>query len=335
MITTNFAYALGEPSETLELKNTTADFIVEEQLGFEPEGSGEHLFLLIKKSGENTDYLAKQLARFLNVKTMDVGFCGLKDRHGETTQWFSVYAPKLESEPDWQEFTHTCKLHINILKTTRHTKKLRRGAHQANLFHIVLRGHINDVDALERRLVSVKQDGVPNYFGNQRFGRENMNLQAVNDWVSTGRLSKNRHKRGLIISSARAYLFNCILSTRVAQQTWRRRIPGDIACENQTDMATAALWGRGHSKTEGEAADIEQNCLEPYRSWLDKLEHCGLAQERRSLVCLPNDIQWQLGNDYLALRFSLRPGQYATSVIREIAHTVEQERHSEYQLPKG
>ena len=81
-------FAFGGPSGTGEIKATVDDFIVEEILSFSPEGAGEHVFLHIEKCHENTEYVARLLARHAGVRQRDVSFAGLKDRHGRTRQWF-------------------------------------------------------------------------------------------------------------------------------------------------------------------------------------------------------------------------------------------------------
>lgn len=314
----NFSYAFGEPEYSAEFRARPCDFQVAENLGFSPCGEGEHLFVQIEKEGENTQWVADKLAQYFSIKSKDVGFCGLKDRHAITSQWFSLYLPKLSSTPDWDEFIANSELKAKVLASEKHNKKLRRGEHESNRFKIRLRNILNNEsnrERIEERLESIQKSGVPNYFGEQRFGREGNNLSMVHEWVEAKYKIKNSKKRNIIYSSARSYIFNSVLSQRVLDQTWNTLLEGDDEIEG---LATAPLWGRGRSSTAAAAAEVEAATLESIRTWCDALEHVGLNQERRSLVLRPEDLNLEfIGND-LELSFALAPGQYATSVLREI-----------------
>ena len=110
------------------------DFQVDEILGFEPSGEGEHLYLQIKKRDQNTQWVAGLLAKLAGIKRNDVSFAGLKDRFAVTTQWFSLYLPR-------RELTLAQLQHddFEVLTLVRHNKKLRRGMHSGNQFKLVLR----------------------------------------------------------------------------------------------------------------------------------------------------------------------------------------------------
>ena len=73
--------AYGTPPLTAILRSIPEDFRVEEILGYEPDGEGEHAFLWVEKREANTDWVARELARFAGVSPMHVGYAGLKDRH--------------------------------------------------------------------------------------------------------------------------------------------------------------------------------------------------------------------------------------------------------------
>ena len=311
----DFSHALGTPTSTAVLRQTVQDFKVTEDLGFEPSGAGEHVFLHIRKRGENTQWLAGQIARFAGVDKRDVGFSGLKDRWAETTQWFSVYLPK-GPEPDWQDFAAGTEADMDLLRVARHHQKLRRGEHASNRFTIRL-AELEPADDLKQRLEMIAEQGVPNYFGEQRFGREGNNLILAAEWLEQGKRIKARNLRGMVMSAARSWLFNQVLARRVAVDNWRQAIDGDALSE--TGMPTGPLWGRGRSITQGGAAELEQKVLAPWEAWTNGLEHCGLNQERRSLVLQPENFEWQLHDNALTVSFALPPGQFATAVLREIA----------------
>ncbi len=309
----NWAYAYGRPKISADFRTEPEDFIVDEILGFELSGVGEHVYLHIQKRNNNTAWIVKLLARLADVKPMDIGYCGLKDRHAVTTQWFSVYLPK-GSEPDWTDINDET---ISVLATTRHNKKLRRGSHLANRFQIRLRNMRGDLDALPERLNELLASGVPNYFGDQRFGRGAQNLTRVREVLIDRVKMKNRQLRGLIISSARSYLFNSVLSERLSAGTWQQVLPGEVVSDQ--GLATGPLWGRGRVSVTEEVASIEASVMAPFAEWRDGLEHVGLDQERRVLQLLPAAFSYEQIDTDLTLKFTLPPGTYATAVLREIS----------------
>ena len=315
----DWAYAYGKPSIEGLFRRHPEDFCVDENLGFDLTGSGEHVYLHIEKRGDNTAWLARQIARLADVQPMDVGYAGLKDRHGITRQWFSVYFPKGE-EPQWSELNSET---VTLLTITRHNKKLRRGAHANNKFRIRLHQLSGDIESLQQRLSSVAKQGVPNYFGEQRFGHDGNNLQEAQRLLVDGGKIKNRQKRGLILSAARSYLFNSVLSARVHGDTWKTLLEGEPSLEatqnnEGTSLPNGPLWGRGRPLSAGECLSLETQILSPLESWRDGLEHVGLSQERRLLSLLPEDFCSNIEQGRLEVSFSLPPGTYATAVLREL-----------------
>ncbi len=310
----DFAYVYGVPVASGDFRSATEDFVVDEALPEAFSGEGEHLVVHIKKRGENTQWVADKLAQFFKVKTMDVGFCGLKDRHAETSQWFSIYLPKYTETPKWADFISEFSLNAEVLASLKHNRKLRRGDHASNHFKIRLR-NVTDSGELEERLAKVASEGVPNYFGEQRFGREGNNLAMVQSWVDEGYRIKNRNKRSIIYSSARSYLFNRVLSARVEGESWSCAIDGDM-----DSQPTGPMWGRGRSNASGKALEVEEHALASLKTWCDKLEHVGLSHERRAFALPAEDFTWGLEGSTLNLQFRLQPGQFATSILREICH---------------
>ncbi|MBU3070257.1 tRNA pseudouridine(13) synthase TruD [Aestuariicella sp. G3-2] len=310
----DWAYAYGEPAVAGLFRRSHEDFQVVENLGFDLTGQGEHVYLHIEKQGENTPWLARQIARLAGVQNNDVGYAGLKDRHAVTRQWFSVYFPK-GTEPDWSELeTDT----IQLLNVTRHSQKLRRGAHKSNHFVIRLHELEGDVSRLSERLQTVIADGVPNYFGLQRFGHDGNNLKEANRILVEGGRIGNRQKRGMMLSAARSYLFNQVLSARIHAGNWNTSLAGDVATDAETP-ATGPLWGRGRPLVSDECLALEEGVLSQPEGWCDALEHVGLSQERRSLLLKPEGFEFSINGSTLEVSFSLPPGTYATAVLREIA----------------
>lgn len=298
------------------------DFFVEEILGFPLTGEGEHLCVYVEKQSHNTHWVAAELARFTGINEKDISVCGRKDRHAITRQWFSFYDPHRKPIP-WDQFSMDG---VRILDKQRHSKKLRLGDHQANHFVICLRQmnlagqfvpdqqKIEIVDEIQRRLSL----GVPNYFGQQRFGNQGNNLLMAHDWLDQQSLSSTppRKQRGMVLSAARAYLFNLVLAERVRQQSWQIVIDGDVVIDCEP---SGPLWGRGRLSSCRQAQCIEQAVLTPWQQWCDRLEHQGLKQERRPLVLTPKHVEcvWFQGD--LQLSFDLPVGAFATSVLAEIS----------------
>lgn len=307
-----FAAAHGEPLIRADFRTRPEDFRVDEDLGFEPEGQGEHWLVQLRKRGDNTAWVAGQLARLAGIKPGDVGYCGLKDRHAETSQWFSLYLPKSEA-PSRADIE---ALGLEVLASGWHPRKLRRGQHRGNRFSIRLRRLrvIDDTESLDERLETIEREGVPNYFGVQRFGRDGGNLERARRWFEQGETIRQRSQRGMAMSAARAWLFNEVLSARVEDESWRNALPGEPSSE-----PTGPLWGRGRPLSDMEAGELEAQCLEPWRDWLSGLEHVGLKQERRALVLMPEEMAWRREDGDLVIDFALSAGTFATAVLSEFA----------------
>ena len=307
----DFPYAYGAPEAIASFRTEPEDFQVDENLGFAPIGEGEHIYLHIWKRGENTAWVAEKIAELAHVVPMDVGYCGRKDRHAVTTQWFSVYLPKKEFEPDWAALNSDS---IKILSASRHQHKLRRGDHQTNRFIIRLRDLVvADKNSFEQKIAAVLNQGVPNYYGEQRFGRNANNLPEAQAILVDGKRIRDKQKRGLMLSAARSYLFNQILSARVLANNWQIVLSGEPG-----DVPTAPLWGRGRSAAKDETLAIEADALEPWAAWRDGLEHAGLSQERRSLILKPELSSWRWIDQDLELSFTLGSGEFATTILREL-----------------
>ena len=296
---------LFQPLGSAQIRSCTADFQVDEILGFEPSGDGEHLFLQVRKVDQNSLWVAGLLAQLAGIDRRDVGLCGLKDRAAVTTQWFSLHLPgRTLSAADLAHPDYT------IMTAARHHKKLRRGAHSGNYFNLVLRQVSADIAALERRFNGIGRHGVPNYFAEQRFGHAGGNLHEAQRLIDSGRLRGNRRGTGMYLSAARAWLFNLVLAQYIANH---------LAGDEFPDAETGPLWGRGRSSAQGSARQVEDQVLADWGEWRHALEHAGLTQERRNLRLLPGNIDFKyLGEDQVRLQFELPKGCFATAVLREM-----------------
>lgn len=316
------AYPASGASATLKLLNE--DFSVTELPLQLPSGAGEHLWLDIEKNGANTAFVAKALAESAGVQEWDVGYAGLKDRYAITRQWFSIYLPKGET-PDLTLLQHP---EFKVLSQSRHVKKLRPGDLQGNRFRIVLREVTGDRDAIEANLTAVASQGVPNYFGAQRFGHDGGNVMQGRAMLAREIRVRNPKKKGIYLSAVRSFVFNEVLALRIQQGLWGQTLPGDVI--DEAGRPTGPLWGRGRVITTDQAQALEMGVAERHATLCDGMEHAGLDQARRALVARPVDMSWEWPHaDQLVLTFSLLAGNYATSVLNEILRTTEPDRHTE------
>mgnify|MGYP001617928887 CR=1 FL=1 len=164
---------------TATLRATPEDFVVEELMPYTLTGAGEHLWVKLRKRGYNTEQVAKQLARTAGVTRREVGYAGMKDRHAITVQWFSLLLTG-RPDPDWGSLPEG----MTVVESTRHSRKLKTGALAGNRFIIALRdcsdgSLIHYRDAVLRRGEEIRTQGVPNYFGEQRFGHGGGNIAAA------------------------------------------------------------------------------------------------------------------------------------------------------------
>lgn len=331
--TEHLAYAFGKPEVSGLIRTSPEDFQVDEELGFDLVGEGEHVCLHIRKRNSNTDFIAKQIARLAGVKNMDVSYAGLKDRNAVTTQWFSIYLSN-KSEPDWSQLNFD---EVEVIEVKRHNRKLRRGSLKGNHFKLVVRELDGDSSSLEQRLQTISNSGVPNYFGEQRFGRDNL-AKATGLFNAEFKI-KDRNKRSMYLSAARSAIFNEVLSKRVAAASWNQALEGDLMMLDGSHSVfsvemvddeikcriaefdihpTGPLWGRGRLVTAADAQQLEQQCADNFALFCDGLEKAGMKQERRALRLPVSQLDWQLDGNSLSLSFFLSSGSYATSVLREL-----------------
>jgi tRNA pseudouridine13 synthase len=334
-------HAWGGPTGQARLRVEPEDFRVTEIPVCLPEGQGEHLWLRVRKRDSNTEWVAKQLARWAGVGPAQVSYAGLKDRHAITEQWFSIHLP---GQPD-PDLALLAGDEFRVEEAARHSRKLKRGALKGNRFVLRLRDWQGDRELLEERLHRIVSGGVPNYFGEQRFGHEGGNLEQARR-LFAGELKKcPRHQRGLYLSAARSWLFNQIAGSRVADGTWNQALPGDflqldgrhagfVAEADDGELAarlhalevhpTGPMWGRGRPQTAEPRTQWEAEQLAPHADWCAGLERAGLEQERRALRVRVETLRWEWEDARsLCLEFSLGAGSYATMVVRELVDGIQ------------
>jgi tRNA pseudouridine13 synthase len=194
-----------------------------------PQGSGEHLFLWIEKSGLNTQDVARRLAQVSGSKPRDIGFAGMKDRNAVTRQWFSLVSR--EETPLAWDLGHDCR----ILEANRHKNKLRTGHLLGNRFRITLLDLPADHLARARLIADQLADhGFVNYFGPQRFGREGRNLNTAQTWLSSAdsshedaRDARAGKRRGRKDSRFDSKLLSSVLQSEIFNRYTHRRLTDD------------------------------------------------------------------------------------------------------------
>jgi tRNA pseudouridine13 synthase len=330
------ARAHGAEVLSAQIRATPGDFRVEEIDGFEATGTGEHLLLTIEKRDMNTAFAAAHLARWAGIPEMGVSYAGLKDRHAVTRQRFSVHLPK-KIAPDIGTLEAD---DLHVLKSEWHAKKLPRGALAGNRFELILRDVQGEAAAIDARLHAIAELGVPNYFGDQRFGRGGDNV--ANALSMFGGRRMRREQRTMLLSAARSQLFNQVLSSRVADGSWNQGLDGEVwmldgsrsvfGPEPWTDALaarladfdihpTAPMWGSGNPRSLEAALALENAALAdtPSLTLRAGLEAAGLKQERRATRLRPQDLKWSWpAAECLVLQFALPPGTYATIVLAEL-----------------
>jgi tRNA pseudouridine13 synthase len=329
--------AHGAPPATGVLRAEPEDFVVEEELGFAPAGSGAHLLLKVRKRNANTQWVARELTRLAGCRPADAGYAGLKDRRAVAVQWFSV--PRPRTAVNWREPRST---EFEVLEVHEHTRKLPRGALAGNRFAVRIRAADGDgaelADRLAARLELIAQRGVPNYFGAQRFGRDAGNLQ---------RLGAPPHhlppqQRGFVLSAARSLIFNALLAARVTEGSWEQLHAGDLAnldgrgsvfrvdvldaallerCRRLQIHPTGPLWGAGCPASAGEVLELETTVAARYTDAAAACAAAGMAQERRSLRVAVHELRCEAETQAVRIHFRLARGCFATAVLAELIAT--------------
>jgi tRNA pseudouridine13 synthase len=335
----NLTWLHGKPEGTGLIKANPEDFVVIEDLGFGPDGDGEHLLLRILKKGCNTRFVADALAKFLKVHAREVSFAGQKDKHAVTEQWFCVRLPG-KGMPDMSAFQlEGCE----VLEYARHRRKLRLGALKGNNFTLVLR-EVSGREELETRLNAILRDGVPNYFGSQRFGLGGNNLNQARRWAQTNAPIRDRNKRSFYLSAARSALFNQIVSLRLKKPDFNQVVDGDALqlagrgswfvataeelpeLQQRVDggelLITAPLPGDGAWGTQNGALEFERLCVEQETDLQALLVRERVEAARRAMLVKPEELRWNWWDDVtVEVSFRLPAGSFATSVVRELMNT--------------
>ncbi|MBH3342769.1 tRNA pseudouridine(13) synthase TruD [Pseudomonas parafulva] len=331
--------ASGQALGTAVLKAVAEDFQVDEVLDIPLSGQGEHLWLWVEKRELNTEEAARRLARAAGVPARAISYAGLKDRQALTRQWFSLHLPG-KADPD---LSRAEDANLRVLKQMRHQRKLQRGAHSSNGFTLRLTQLAADHQAVDARLAQLKANGVPNYFGTQRFGHAGGNVHDALGWAERQALPEQRNVRSRLLSAGRSYLFNQVLAARVNDGSWTRAQVGDLlAFTNSRSFFPAAeaecadprlavldlhptgpLWGEGDSPAGARTGALENSVGAAHPALCQWLAKAGMDHERRILRLPITGLTWHYPEpDILQLEFVLPAGCFATVVVREVVDLV-------------
>lgn len=324
----------GKPLSTAVFKLNADDFHVNEFFSTEFSGQGEHILLKIEKKGLTTEELIKSLSRAIHTGLKFISYAGLKDRQSLATQWISIHAPgktiegidKLEG-PGWR-----------VIESTRHHKKLRAGFLTGNQFKIKLRD-VSNLQDLIQRIARIKESGVPNYFGEQRFGRVMGNLIKAEQMLVNGLRVTDRFLKGMYFSAARSWIFNQILARRVQEGSWNTALNGDVMQLGGTnsiftlaavdaeitsrikhkDVSPASpMPGKGKMLASSEALGLINEIYAKWVPWINGLEQQGLETSWRANILHVEKLEYSCQNQEVELSFILPAGAYATVVLREL-----------------
>ena len=322
------------PKQTALLKAECADFVVKEQLGYDMSGDGEFVAVKVRKTDCNTLFVGEQLAKFAGISARNMSYAGLKDRKAVTEQWFSLQMPG-QPTPDFSQFSLEG---VEILDVTRHQRKIRIGSLQGNHFEILLR-NAEETDELKVRLDFLAKNGFPNYFTEQRFGRDGNNLTQALRWANGEIKVKDRNKRSFYLSAARSEMFNLIVSKRMELDLAQQILVGDVlqlngshswfVVDESEDLAqlqqrlaqqdvllTAPLIG----EEEKSAVDFEHEIFAQHQALFALMRQERMKAARRPILMQPQNFQWQFEPNGLRLQFALPAGSYATALIRELVN---------------
>ena len=339
-MTASLTYPYGKPLLKGRLKVIAEDFLVDEMLGFEPAGEGEHLFVQVEKSNLTTHELIERVAKDAGIRPRDVGYSGIKDKTAVTRQWLSLHLPgKIHNAVSLEADDYI------VLRQIWHDKKLRPGTHRSNRFDVLLREVVEPDSKSMEQIESISDFGMANYFGQQRFGAGLDNVQRALQVLGNARKSRRlgRNKKSLYLSALRSELFNQILSRRIEQGIWRQPVEGDIFMlsgsrsifqeaindeilaryRNFDISSTASLYGYGASRLSGTALQIEQRVYTENQDICDCLAAQGAKRQMRALRHVVQDfsVDYEADKQQLRVKATLPRGCYFTSLLGHFIET--------------
>lgn len=333
---------LKEAPARLRMRSTPEDFRVVEEPLYPPTGDGKHTFLYVEKRGRTTEQVARDLGQESGVSSRDVGYAGRKDRHAVTRQWFSLEGVDPERA---REFELTDAV---VLEAHRHEHKIRTGHLRCNLFEIVLRSDdAIDVAAVKDQAAMLVSRGMPNRFGDQRFGRDGQNAQRAREILYSGKPQKDRRAARFLISALQSEVFNAVLEERINEIDgvilgdvarveesgglfWVDDVERDAARAKAFEIsATGPIFGKKMRVPTEHAASLEAAVWERFD--LPPVEELKLPRgvrargTRRPLRIRPEGLSVESVDDETGLKITcaLPPGAYVTVLLDALVGPVE------------
>ena len=341
------------PASAFTMRSRPEDFVVIEEPLYPASGEGKHTFTLVEKRGRTTEQVARELARAANVAARDVGYAGRKDRHAVTQQWFSL--PDVDPARAMDFVLEGAR----VLDARRHGNKLRTGHLRANCFEIALRGEAPlDLDAIEQRVAELLRRGMPNRYGDQRFGREGDNAVRARRMIAGESGPRDRRAARFLISALQSEVFNAVLAERIDAHDrvelgdlarveesgglfWVDDLERDLARAADFEIsATGPIFGRKMRRPSGAVAELEQRVYD--RFGLPPLGELSLPRgvralgTRRPLRVRPRDLEVEPllsaaarpATGGLRVRCTLPPGAYVTVLLEELVGPVRDASHA-------
>jgi len=327
---------VNSPKVRGKIRQSPEDFQVDEVPAYLPSGTGTHLFVRFKKTELDTPTAANRIAEVLGVGRERVGWAGLKDRHAITTQWASFEGATADA------LGGASIDGVEVLESGLHGNKLRTGHLRGNTFKLRVRQTPDHaLSTLAPVMEEIARRGLPNFYGEQRFGRDGTNVERALGWITGGtRPPRDRFLRKLHVSALQSALFNDWLATRMDNGCFDRVVHGDLVRKEDTGglfvaddlqdaqarhdawelSATGPIFGAKMRWPEHESLDLETATLDRAGLTMDTLN--GLKREgpgsRRPARVRVGDPQMSQDSEGLLLTFTLPAGSYATVVLREL-----------------
>ena len=317
-------------------KASADDFIVEEIPAYEPndEPDAEHLFLWVEKRELSTPQLGKALGLALGISDKEISWAGLKDRNAVTRQYVCLPYRKAHDKLAGLNIPN-----VKVLHAKRHRNKLKSGHLRGNRFTLKVRG-VRDQGAAREVLARLKTKGLPNRFGDQRFGARGDNAERGKAILLAGGRHRDRFERKLFLSAFQSDLFNRVLAARLKAGTFDKALLGDVLKKQLTGgeffcdapdvdqprvdafevSPTGPLFGPSMRAPTGAAAELEASVLAEEGIAPALFETGGGETQgaRRLLRVIAEGLEAEFEGETLSLRFSLPAGSYATVLLAEL-----------------
>ncbi len=321
-----------------DIKVEPAHFVVEEIPLYEPSGEGQHVYVRLTREGWTTQAVEDELTELFELRDVDIGCAGRKDKHARTTQTFSLNLPNADEAAVAARIRDHLPF-IELQWVKRHRNKIRAGHLLGNRFQIVvLDPNPGALPQAEAVVEALQQRGLPNFFGPQRFGREGDNAERGRRILLTGRGPRKRWLRRLLLRAYQSALFNTWLVERMNRGWFERVMVGDVAKKRDTgglfeveDAETAQprfdrdeitytgpIYGSRMWWASGEPGELEREVLTATEITPEMLDRAHLDGSRRRARLVLDDLHVESHPDGLLFIFTLPKGSYATTVLREV-----------------